>query len=90
MIIVKHNQSLFDISIKAFGSVAFVFDLALHNGLSITSVLEPGQEIEIPELETKDQDIVDYYNENGIEPATTITADQLPPEGDCNYCKLFE
>lgn len=91
---VKHNQSLFDICIKAYGSIEPIFDLAAANNMQLTEVLYPGQEIAIPELETIDQDIVDYYYENEIEPATALS--QLdneagsPGSQSCNYCKLFE
>jgi len=85
-----NNQSLFDIAIQVYGSVKYVFDLALANGLSITYVLEPGQHIEAPEINVESNDIQNYYMSNGIKPATAITADQLPQEGNCNYCKLFE
>lgn len=90
MVTVSNNQSLFDIAIQVYGSVKYAFDLALANGLSITSDLAPGDQLEMPEIETDEVDIRDYYAANGIKPATAITADQLPQEGDCNYCKLFE
>ncbi len=90
MLTVLHNQSLFDISIQVYGSIAYVFDLALANGLSITSDLVPGQQIEVPEIEVESTSIRDYYAANGIKPATAIIEENLPNEGDCNYCKLFE
>jgi LysM repeat protein len=90
MVTVLHNQSLFDISIQVYGSVAYVFDLALANGLSITSDLAPGQQIDVPELEVESTSIRDYYAANGIKPATAIIEENLPTEGNCNYCKLFE
>jgi len=90
MLTVLHNQSLFDISIQVYGSIAYVFDLALANGLSITSDLVPGQQIEVPEIDVESTSIRDYYAANGIKPATAIIEENLPNEGDCNYCKLFE
>lgn len=91
MVTVLHNQSLLDISIQVYGSIAQAFDLALANRLSITSVLEPGQVLETPELETENADIRDYYAANGIKPATAIKDEHRPSNGDsCNYCKLFE
>ncbi|MCH4824304.1 hypothetical protein ML462_14100 [Gramella lutea] len=85
-----YRQSLFDLSIQTYGSVAYVFDLALANGLSITSVLEPGQHIEAPEIEVESTDIQNYYQSHGIKPATAIETELLETEDDCNYCKLFE
>jgi len=90
MVIALNNQSLFDISIQVYGTVAYVFDLALANGLSITSELVAGQEIEVPELEVESKGVQQYYLANGIKPATAIIKEDLPIEGDCNYCKLFE
>lgn len=91
MVTVSNNQSLFDIAIQVYGSVKYAFDLALANGLHITSVLEPGQELETPELETDHADIRDYYAANGIKPATAIDDQDGDSQGEnCNYCKLFE
>lgn len=91
MVTVLHNQSLFDISIQVYGSISYVFDLALANGLSITSDLEPGQQIEVPKIEVENTSIRDYYAANGIKPATAIDDQDNDDQGEsCNYCKLFE
>lgn len=92
MITILHNQSLFDIAIQVYGSVRYSFDLALANGLSITSDLEPGQKIEVPGLEVESRGIQNYYAANGIKPATAIRMEDIAgePSGGCNYCELFE
>lgn len=87
-----NGQSLFDLAIQLYGSVKYVFELAMANGLSITQELEPGQLLEVPELETENNGIKDYYAANGIKPATAIRDEDITgtPGGACNYCKLFE
>lgn len=91
-----HNQSLFDLAIQVFGSVAYAFELALANGLSITSDLEPGQLITLPNSSPLGRSggasIANYYAANGIKPATALRPEDVAT-GDndsCNYCKLFE
>jgi hypothetical protein len=92
-VIAYKNQSLFDLSIKNYGTVDAVVLLAFHNNMSITEELTPGQVIEIPELEVMRRRIVDYYKRKEINPATAITEQQnrdILPDDGCNYCKLFE
>ncbi len=72
-----NNQSLFDISIRHFGTVSAVFEIAVLNGLGITDTLEPGQKIEIPNKDFGNQEIVNYFLTNNIQPATALTVDNI-------------
>ena len=90
MVTALNNQSLFDIAIQVYGSVAYVFELAVANGISITDELTAGQQIEVPEIEVESKGVQAYFLANGIKPATAIIKDDLTIVGNCNYCKLFE
>jgi len=66
---VLQGQSLFDIATIHLGSSLGAYDLAALNGLSVTDKLTPGQELLLPPVINKS--IVDYYANNGIQPAAT-------------------
>lgn len=92
MVTVLNNQSLFDLAIQVYGSTRYVFDLALANGLSVTGSLEPGQVLEVPEVQTESGDVQRYYEANGIKPSTSLRPEDMAigNNDSCNYCKLFE
>lgn len=71
-ITVLHNQSLLDVMLQHTGSLASIFDVAMANGLSITSDLTPGQLLEIPKGVETDKDILNYYAAKKVQPATAI------------------
>lgn len=82
------NQTLLDIAIQECGTAEAVAEIALANGLSVTEDLEPGMELKIP-LVKKNDEILNYYKQNGIKPATAnidnafadiITDGELPEE----------
>lgn len=57
------------------GSITGVFEFLLLNGLSITDDLEIGKDYAVDESVLFDQDILGYYNNNSIIPATAIGDD---------------
>jgi len=64
------NQSVFDIALQAYGSVAGVFELLKANaGLELDSHIAPGTVLQVPG-EPVNQEVVDYYIKNNIKPAT--------------------
>lgn len=71
---VQHNQSLIDLSIQMFGGIEGAVDLAIANGLPITEELIPGMEIIVPEYKETKAEIVKYYGNKGLTPATAGTA----------------
>lgn len=73
------NQSVFDVAIQAFGSVNAAFDLAFANNLSITSDLQPGQTLIIPESLFLNQDVKNYFLGKQRKIATHIA---LPNSGE--------
>lgn len=73
---VLHNQSLLDFAIQRTGTLESLFQLAIENGISITDELETGRFLLIPDNVKKDVDVLAYYNEKGIQPATALTAEE--------------
>jgi len=76
-VIVQHNQSLFDISIRYTGTLENAFKIAVANGLSLTDELEPGAQLIIPADVEMNNDIVSYFSAKGIQPATGLTDNDL-------------
>lgn len=76
-VVAHRNQSLLDIAIQEYGSVEAVVDIAMENDLSITDPLTPGQVILIPG-DPIDSDIVTYYANRNIKPATAISELEQP------------
>jgi LysM repeat protein len=93
-VIVRNNQSLWDIAIQEYGTVEAVFDLAMANGLGITDILTAGQVLNVPESEYVNAEVVAYYRKNDLHPATgetniTETAIPHPPETEsCEWIIL--
>lgn len=62
------EQSLVDIAIEKYGSVAGLVELALLNGKSITSLLQVGEVLQVGEAVNKD--VVQYFKERNLKVAT--------------------
>lgn len=75
-IVVKDNQSLFDITIQEYGSMFNVVAFAQVNNISVTHELAAGQTLIVPELLTE-QNVLKYYAENNIIPATAQLSDEM-------------
>lgn len=75
-IVVKDNQSLFDICIQEYGNISNVVALAQSNEINITDELTVGQQVLIPEL-TIEQNVLKYYAENKVTPATAQLSDEI-------------
>lgn len=60
---VASGQSMIDIALQYYGSADLVFELALENGLSMTELLSPGQELIIKPraLSHQARRIANYY-----------------------------
>ena len=89
-VIVRNNQSLFDIAIQEYGTVESVFDLAMANGLGITGILTAGQVLKAPESEYINAEVVAYYKKNDLHPATgetNITETTIPQPPATESCE---
>jgi hypothetical protein len=65
--IVHYGQTLIDIAIQEYGSLAAVFQLAKDNGLEVDADLVPGTVLMINDTPTySDPDLVNYFKRNGI------------------------
>jgi len=83
------KQSLFDIAIQHGGATDAIFDIARRNNISITSALTSGQQIEV-EAQVNAA-VVNYYNQNGIAPATDNDSNFYVVENyEQNYIEIYE
>lgn len=72
-IIVLDNQSLLDIAIRYCGTVEAVVAIAVLNNVSVTAELVPGKILQVPEQDYGYREIVAYYQDNKLQPATGLT-----------------
>lgn len=89
---VRHNQSLLDIAIQEHGNLSGLLSFAFINGLSITDDLDIGLQLDIPELETQNNDIVSYFKIQNRILATSLTEldlQLLENNDPCDLCKCF-
>lgn len=65
---VLNNQTLFDLAIRYCGSPIAAFAIARANEMSVSAIINAGEEINIP-LQLN-ADVVDYFNRKNHQPAT--------------------
>lgn len=65
-----NGQTLFDIALQHCGAAEAAYDIARLNGLSLTAVLTPGQELQLPPVVSAQ--VVGRYRQDGIKPATEV------------------
>lgn len=85
---VKDRQSLLDLAIINGGNIETAMAIAEANGISITTELEEGRVLEIPDCLTNiDKRTIEKYNVLGLEPATELSAEDKAacPYGGINY-----
>ncbi len=70
---VLNNQTLIDIAIQTTGKAENYLQIAMANNLVPTDKIAPGTILVIPEEIEKDEQIVNYYKANNIQPATALT-----------------
>lgn len=83
--VVISNQSLFDVALVEYGSVLAVFDLALHNNLSITDTVPAGTELKLPPSEEMDISVQDYWIRKSQNIATYTNVDLTTQLTGINY-----
>ena len=72
---VRTNQSTLDICLAERGTIESAFELAMKNGVSITSKLQPGTQLDVDGLPENTQ-VKDYYKRNKLSPAS-VEANEL-------------
>lgn len=80
---IKHNQSLFDVTIQSKGTIEALFETAILNNVSITGDLLIGTDLLVSNG-IIDKQIVNYFLNKKIVPATALTQTQiqnLEPQG---------
>lgn len=68
----QSGQSVFDIAIQELGSATGAVEIALANGISLTTALAPGQLLSVPSG-VINKDVVAALRRGDIRPATAIT-----------------
>ena len=76
---VVDNQSLIDIAIIVSGSAEALFELAVKNGKSVSSIVEVGEELQ--KVAVRNSKIATYYSARNIVPATA-TQDASSLDGE--------
>tara|TARA_R110002126_G_scaffold78629_2_gene195671 strand:+ start:12414 stop:12704 length:291 start_codon:yes stop_codon:yes gene_type:complete len=84
-ITVLHNQSLLDIAIQYTGRAENYLKIAMANDVVPTEPIAPGTILVIPEDIEKDEQIVNYYKANNIQPATALSADLLEENKELSF-----
>ena len=86
---VLHNQTLLDISVQTTGIAENWFKIAKANNLVPTAPIAPGTILTIPDTIEIEDEIVKYYTDNNILPATEATTELQIIELTCEE-KLYE
>lgn len=86
---VLHHQTLLDISVQTTGIAENWLKIAKANNLVPTATIAPGTILTIPDVIEKEDEIVKYYTDNNILPATEATAELQIIELTCEE-KLYE
>ncbi|URC13939.1 hypothetical protein [Flavobacterium sp. B183] len=76
-ITVLNNQSLLDVAIRHCGTIEAIADIALLNGISITRELVPGQILNIPFRDYGNQEVINFFVNNKMDPATSLTQENI-------------
>lgn len=71
---IKPRQNPFDVALIVAGNAEAVFDIAMHNGISITDDLPVGTELYYTDVISS---VVSHYKVNGVVPATAIDSIDL-------------
>lgn len=72
MIYIQEHQSILDIAIQEDGSVLSAFEWAIRNGLSVTSSLSAGQEMQPPISNFRNDEVANYFKGKKQDVATGL------------------
>ncbi|SHG98205.1 hypothetical protein SAMN05443549_109108 [Flavobacterium fluvii] len=87
-IIALHNQTLSDIAIRHCGTMEAVAEIAILNNMSITDDPIPGQLIAIPAKDYGNQEVINYFSANKVDPATAMKIPPIPPGLGIGFMRL--
>lgn len=74
------KQNLLDIALQTSGTIESVFEIALQNQVSITDEVTPGVGLIIPDGLLQNKDVLNYYIQQTILPATGSNNENLGVE----------
>lgn len=83
----RNNQSLPDIALQECGTIEAAFDIARHNGLSLTDELIAGQTLDIACTTACTESVVGELAADGVKPATAPSSGEVEaaPYGGIGY-----
>lgn len=84
-----HNQSLLDFTLHHCGTLQGIINIAIENNIAITEILSPGEILNVPSEIPKENDIVEFFQNKKIIPASgfnTLESQSLP---DYVFCYEF-
>jgi len=94
-ILVKPNQTIFDIALKQHGSIESVFDVLENNTelQNLNSNINVSQELNIDSENVSNKEVTDYYDSRGVDPASkeesTHVVVNTPEEISSLVCKNY-
>lgn len=87
-IIALHDQTLSDIAIRHCGTMEAVADIAILNNMSATDDPTPGQLIALPTKDYGNQEVINYFSANKVDPATAMKTPPIPPGLGIGYMRI--
>lgn len=85
-IIVDEGQNMMDVALQYLGDMSGVFDLANANGISITELLAPGDQLVLPAA--INTGAAEYFEERAIVIATDDNDSVAQKPGGINYMEI--
>jgi hypothetical protein len=79
-ITVRNNQNLFDLAFQEAGNIEAVLDLMMLNGMPITQVMAPGQQVRFEMQDKYLSDNYSYIKGKSLHPSTGNTDFETAPE----------
>jgi len=77
---VQEKQSLLDVAVQQFGNVDAVFSILAQNDVDLSEQLSVNTNIDLTEIIPIRKEIVKYYSDNNIIPATDLSLLEFNPD----------
>lgn len=82
---VKEGQSIYDVCLEQFGSLDYLYNLIVDNGLNASRLMIPGQELTVNNSGVGLSEVKNFFKVNKLSPSNDQTNGNPPQEaGDYN------
>lgn len=78
---VLYQQTITDIAVQELGDAERAVEIAALNGLSLTTLLQAGQTLEVPDFDISKTDVVQLFSNKALAPASRDEAESNQDEG---------